>query len=63
MILHDLTAPDRVGFFLNLGTPVIGNRAVYPVIASTVDLFPKGELKMGDMPVADVAMPGKTPVM
>lgn len=37
--LHGLVMPDDVGFFVDLGTPIIGGRVVYPVIGSTVDLF------------------------
>jgi len=37
--LHGLTPPDNAGYFTGLGTPIIGRRAVYPVLAGTVDLF------------------------
>jgi Tol biopolymer transport system component len=37
--LHGLSAPDNIGFFIGLGTPVIGRRAVYPVIGADVRLF------------------------
>jgi len=37
--LHGLTAPDNVGFFIGLGTPVIGRRAVYPVLGAAVEVF------------------------
>jgi hypothetical protein len=38
-ILHDLSAPDDVGYFQGLGTPIVGKRAVYPVFGSSVNLF------------------------
>jgi hypothetical protein len=38
-ILHDLTAPDDVGYFQGLGIPIIGRRAVYPVFGASVNLF------------------------
>ena len=38
-MLHDLSAPDDVGFFQGLGTPILGKRAVYPVFGPTVNLF------------------------
>ena len=37
--LHSLAAPDDVGYFDGLGTPIIGRRAVYPVLGSATDLF------------------------
>jgi len=37
--LHGLTPPDNVGFFVGVGTPVIGSRAVYPVFGAAVELF------------------------
>ena len=37
--LHGMTPPDNAGFFAGLGTPVIGIRAVYPVIGNGIDLF------------------------
>jgi len=37
--LHGVTAPADAGFFTGLGTPVIGRRAVYPVLGAAVDLF------------------------
>jgi Tol biopolymer transport system component len=37
--LHAMTPPASAGSFPVLGTPVIGTRAVYPVIASQVDLY------------------------
>jgi len=38
-LLHGLTAPADVGFFGEVGTPIIGSRAVYPVFGSRIDLF------------------------
>jgi len=38
-MLHDLAAPDDVGYFQGLGIPVIGKRAVYPVFGIAVNLF------------------------
>jgi len=38
-MLHDLSAPDDVGYFQGLGTPILGKRAVYPVFGPTVNLF------------------------
>lgn len=37
--LHGLVSPDDVGFFSQLGTPIIDGRVVYPVIGSAVNLF------------------------
>jgi Tol biopolymer transport system component len=37
--LQAMTAPDDVGYFQGLGTPIIGKRAVYPVFTATVNLF------------------------
>lgn len=37
--LHPLTAPSDAGYFAELGTPIIGRRAVYPVFGAAVDLF------------------------
>ena len=37
--LHGLVLPDNAGFFSGVGTPVIGRRAVYPVIGAEIDLF------------------------
>jgi len=37
--LHGVTAPADAGYFTGLGTPVIGRRAVYPVLGTAVDLF------------------------
>lgn len=37
--LHGVTAPADAGFFAGLGTPVIGRRAVYPVVGTGVDVF------------------------
>ena len=37
--LHGVTAPADTGFFTGLGTPVIGRRAVYPVVGTGVDVF------------------------
>jgi len=37
--LHGLTPPDNAGYFTGLGTPIIGMRAVYPVLGAAVDLF------------------------
>ncbi len=38
-LLHGVTAPADVGFFGDLGTPVIGRRAVFPVFGSRIDVF------------------------
>jgi len=38
-MLHDLTAPDNVGYFQGLGMPMIGRRVVYPVFGAAVNLF------------------------
>jgi Tol biopolymer transport system component len=37
--LYGATAPSGAGSFGELGTPVIGMRAVFPVVSSVVDLF------------------------
>ena len=37
--LHGLAPPDSAGYFTGLGTPIIGRRAVYPVLGAAVDLF------------------------
>jgi Tol biopolymer transport system component len=37
--LHGFTPPDNAAYFSDLGTPVIGQRAVYPALSTTVDLF------------------------
>ena len=37
--LHGLTPPDNAGYFSGIGTPIIGRRAVYPVLGAAVDLF------------------------
>ncbi len=37
--LDGMTPPDSAGFFAGLGTPVIGGRAVYPVIGTAIDLY------------------------
>jgi Tol biopolymer transport system component len=37
--LHGMTPPDNAGFFAGLGTPIVGVRAVYPVIGNSIDLF------------------------
>jgi len=37
--LHAQTAPADVGSFQGVGTPIFGRRVVYPVFATTVDLF------------------------
>jgi hypothetical protein len=34
-----LTPPDNAGYFSGLGTPIVGQRAVYPVLSAAVDLF------------------------
>jgi Tol biopolymer transport system component len=39
LILHDLAAPDDVGYFQGFGTPIVGKRAVYPVFGASVNLF------------------------
>lgn len=39
VLLHDVTTPTTLGYFVGLGTPIIGNRAVYPAIGDTVDMF------------------------
>jgi hypothetical protein len=38
-MLHDLTSPEDVGFFNGLGRPILGQRAVYPVFGTTVELY------------------------
>jgi len=37
--LDAMTPPTSVGFFSGLGTPVIGGRAVYPVIGAAIDFY------------------------
>jgi Tol biopolymer transport system component len=37
--LHGLAAPDDVGYFEGLGTPIIGKRVVYPVFGAALNLF------------------------
>jgi Tol biopolymer transport system component len=37
--LDPMTPPSSAGFFPGRGTPVIGGRAVYPVVGSAVDLY------------------------
>jgi len=37
--LHSLAAPEDVGYFQGRGTPIVGRRAVYPVLGTAVDLF------------------------
>jgi len=37
--LHALVVPYDAGFFEGLGTPVLGRRAVYPVLGTAADLF------------------------
>jgi Tol biopolymer transport system component len=38
-MLHDVAAPDDVGYFQGFGLPIVGKRAVYPVFGASVNLF------------------------
>ena len=37
--LHGLVPPADAGFFADRGTPIVGQRAVYPILGSQVELF------------------------
>jgi Tol biopolymer transport system component len=37
--LDAMTPPASAGFFSGLGTPVLGGRAVYPVVGAAIDLY------------------------
>lgn len=37
--LHGLVPPADAGFFAERGTPIVGSRAVYPVLGTQVELF------------------------
>ncbi len=39
MTLDAMTPPNNAGFFSGQGTPVIGNRVVYPVVGAVIELY------------------------